>query len=273
MPGPVLWVGARLVGFGLALAVAITLTSSALRAQESAPGCAGELAAVEASFEETIARLDASGSAGQGEKCDAIRHHLDVMASGIEVFERCLPPGHDRDENIGQLAVSIEDFALILSRQGCDAPDGGASTVLLDSLPPPVAAATWCAEQGPGFYRRRIFAGFIVFTVQCPGNHQNFIEALVVADDENGANARALVFPAPYDDESPEPYDVLSNIGWLEGGELSQLFIADPEEEGEPCRYEARWRLDGDAPTAELLFWRETVDCDGAGGWNVLVDQ
>jgi len=36
---------------------------------------------------------------------------------------------------------------------------------------------------------RRAFAGGFVFAAQCPGNHANFIQALVYADDAQGTNA------------------------------------------------------------------------------------
>ena len=141
-------------------------------------------------------------------------------------------------------------------------------SVVVDDLPPPVAEATWCAEDGPGFATRRAFAGRVVFAVQCPGNNANFIQAVVVADDEAGTHARAIVFPTP-DPANPDfPNDALSNIRWLDHDELSDLFV-DPEETDGPCRHEGRWRLGGEPVTATLLFWRETRDCDGKGGWVV----
>jgi hypothetical protein len=147
--------------------------------------------------------------------------------------------------------------------------DGG-DAVVLDALPPPVAAATWCAGEGPGFATRRDFAGRVIFAVQCPGNHANFIQALVAAEDDSGRNARALVFPTPFPADPANPNDSLSNIGWHEGGIVSELFV-DPEEIDGPCRHEGRWRIgDGDP---ELIFWRETKDCEGQGGWTVLVEE
>ncbi|MCB1486678.1 MAG: hypothetical protein KDJ88_04360 [Bauldia sp.] len=145
-------------------------------------------------------------------------------------------------------------------------------STVLDILPAPVREATWCAEEGPGFATRRSFAGFTVFAVQCPGNNANFIEAVVVADDEGGTNARALVFPTP-DPASPDvPYDTLSNIRWLDGGVLGEVAV-DPEVTDGPCRHEAQWRLEGARPDPKLIFWRETTDCDGDGGWVVRVAE
>jgi len=141
---------------------------------------------------------------------------------------------------------------------------------LLATIPPPVKAVSWCAEEGPGFATRRRFAGFIVFTVECPSNNQNYVRALIVADDANGGGARLLTFPTPH--PGAVESDALSNIGWREGGEVSELFI-DPEQIAGPCRHEARWRLSGPRPDAVLVFWRETHDWAGEGGWTVPVGE
>jgi hypothetical protein len=166
------------------------------------------------------------------------------------------------------IAVSLL-LAFALGASRAMAVNGG-DAVLLEALPAPVAAATWCAEDGPGFATRRVFAGRVIFAVECPGNHANFIQALVVADDEEGRNARALVFPTPYPSDPDNPNDALANVEWHEGGIVSELFV-DPEAIDGPCRHEARWRLEGPSPQPVLIFWRETNDCDGKGGWTVLV--
>ncbi len=145
------------------------------------------------------------------------------------------------------------------------------NSVLLDTLPPPIAAATWCADDGPGYATRRVFAGHTFFAVQCPSNNANFVEALVVADD-NGAERPCAGLPDALPANPDNPNDALSNIVWHEGGVVSELFV-DPEEIDGPCRHEARWRLAGDAVTPELVFWRETDDCSGETGWTVLVGE
>jgi hypothetical protein len=98
---------------------ALVLASLPALAQEIAPGCDKDLAAVDASFEETQARLKKAAVADQTEKCAAIKHHVEVMAKGINVFQRCQPEGHDRSENVAQLGASIGDFLDISDRQGC----------------------------------------------------------------------------------------------------------------------------------------------------------
>jgi hypothetical protein len=41
------------------------------------------------------------------------------MANGINVFQRCMPDGHDKGENIAQLGASTGDFLDINEAQGC----------------------------------------------------------------------------------------------------------------------------------------------------------
>jgi hypothetical protein len=100
-------------------AALMLMSLSVARAQELAPGCPADLSGVDASFEETQARLQKAGNADRAEKCAAIRHHVEVMANGINVFQRCMPDGHDKGENIAQLGASIGDFLDINEAQGC----------------------------------------------------------------------------------------------------------------------------------------------------------
>ena len=102
-----------------ALVLFTLLAPLAARAAEAAPACAKDLLAVQASFDETAARLQAAQSADHAEKCAALHHHIDVMMSCRDVFLRCRPPGAERDADLAQLATSITDFQTILKRQKC----------------------------------------------------------------------------------------------------------------------------------------------------------
>jgi hypothetical protein len=66
--------------------------------------------------------------------------------------------------------------------------------------------------------------------------------------------------------------DTISNIRWFpETREIGEIFV---DRESAPiCRTEARWRLEGEKRTPELVYWRETKDCDGKQGWVVLVGK
>jgi hypothetical protein len=97
----------------------VSLLSSIASAQQPAPTCRTDLAAVEDSFDETLARLEKAGRADQAEKCAAVAHHLDVMSKARTVYVRCLPPGHDREENIAQINATIADFRDIQANLKC----------------------------------------------------------------------------------------------------------------------------------------------------------
>lgn len=97
----------------------MVLTAPAMAAEVSVAACDADLAAVDASFGETEARLEKAGGADLDEKCAAIRHHVEVMANAVNVFQRCLPDGHDKGENVAQLVGSIADFLDISDSSGC----------------------------------------------------------------------------------------------------------------------------------------------------------
>ena len=101
----------------------MALASAAIATPLSTTTCDAALAAVDASFVETEARLEKAGNADQAEQCAAARHHIEVMANGIAVFLHCTPDGHDRRENIGHSASGIADFLDIGDFLGCPAFD------------------------------------------------------------------------------------------------------------------------------------------------------
>ncbi|HEY8566922.1 MAG TPA: hypothetical protein VIL65_15600 [Beijerinckiaceae bacterium] len=97
-----------------AAAIAVAVPGAAL-AQTTA-ACPRDLAAVDASFSQTMQRLDAVQTADQDGKCAAWRQHVAAMQAGVTVFRRCLS-GHAQRENVLQLLVSIEDFEELLKRK------------------------------------------------------------------------------------------------------------------------------------------------------------
>jgi hypothetical protein len=134
-----------------------------------------------------------------------------------------------------------------------------------DPLPSAVLEQVTCGGDDQPLGTRRPFAGGFVFTARCPGNHANDIAALVFAENEDGSGARLIRFARP----KGEPSEELSNVRWdAARREVSELFV-NPEDG--ICRTEGRWRLTG--AKAELIFWRQTRDCDGKRGWRVLVDR
>lgn len=143
--------------------------------------------------------------------------------------------------------------------------------VVLDAgkreIPAPVLKQVNCGTE-PDSVPRKPFAGGYVFLWQCPGNHANWIQAVVFATCEDGMDARLLTFPQA---GKRAPAEELSNIRWFATrNELTSLFV-DPETR--ICRTEGRWRLEGTPPVPRLIFWRETRDCNGKQGWRTLVDR
>lgn len=81
--------------------------------------CPADLAALDASFDETAERFDkAWNSDDEAEKCAAIRHHIDVMLKAAAVFDVCTT-GHGREENMGQALGTAADFEDIAAELDC----------------------------------------------------------------------------------------------------------------------------------------------------------
>jgi hypothetical protein len=141
------------------------------------------------------------------------------------------------------------------------------TSVIIDrkNVPAAVVKAVECGTE-PESITRRPFAGGFVFAWPCPGNHANWITALVYAPREDGDSARLIRFPTP---RKKEWLDEGSNVEYhAKSRELTQIMV-DPETR--ICRSEGRWRLVGAPPQAKLMFWRETRDCHGRRGWRILV--
>jgi hypothetical protein len=138
-------------------------------------------------------------------------------------------------------------------------------------IPATVRAQADCDVEEGAHASRRTFAGGTVFALKCPGNNQNWIQTLVFATDDKGTNARSLRFPGVPGSSDADRATELSNIRWYPRlRELSEIFV-DPEQ-GDICRTERRWRLTGKPPQPQIVFMRETRDCDGKGGWRVVFD-
>ncbi len=137
--------------------------------------------------------------------------------------------------------------------------------------PAAVLALQGCDADAKTPAHRKPFAGGFVFAVQCPSNNENFMEALIFSEQEDGSGGWALKFPGPAK-RGGEAGDVLSNVRWYpKTREIGEVFV---DRENQPiCRTEARWKLEGEKRKAKLVFWRETRDCEGKRGWVVVVGK
>jgi hypothetical protein len=151
-------------------------------------------------------------------------------------------------------------------------------TFLFDAetpIPSQVFALVDCGADERSFASRQPFAGGFLFAIQCPGNNENFMQTLIFAAGEDGAGAYPLRFYGP-DDIKDDFAEVISNLRvYADKNEIGEIFVdREVEERADPdiCRTEGRWRLEGMPPEPKLVFWRETPDCEGRLGWQVVVD-
>jgi hypothetical protein len=79
------------------------------------PQCRRDLAATEASFSATLRDLDRNKRGSTAQRCAAYRRHVAVMRKASDVFRQC-STGRERQENVGQMEASIEDFQMIIAR-------------------------------------------------------------------------------------------------------------------------------------------------------------
>ena len=110
----------------LALALALTLPTLLAGSLTARAGefvrpatCAADLAGLDDAFHETEARLQGVDPKNQDELCAAVKHHVEVMENAAAVFQRCLPEGHDKRENVGQVIGTDADFRDISASHGC----------------------------------------------------------------------------------------------------------------------------------------------------------
>lgn len=140
---------------------------------------------------------------------------------------------------------------------------GDAEPIAEKDIPRVVALRLQCKSPSGGAMRRS-FAGGFVFSRTCAGTDQ---DRLVFATDRDGANARLLQFHRPEGRRVSALGDVVFTPADNEiagtVGRLSRRI----------CRAEGRWRMEGKQPSPALIYWRQTRDCDGQTGWQVMVNR
>jgi hypothetical protein len=140
-----------------------------------------------------------------------------------------------------------------------------------DPMPERVRALMACDYDPGDFGSRRPFADGFIFATRCPSNNENEIQSLVYAVSEQGAIARLLRFPHPGKRAVNNPGDSIANARYYPAArEIGEIAV---NRENSICRTEGRWRLVGRELRPELVFWRETRDCDGKQDWSVVVDK
>jgi hypothetical protein len=140
-----------------------------------------------------------------------------------------------------------------------------AETLAEKDVPASVTSRLRCSKPA-GPVTLRALAGGFVFSQPCPSGTDN-PDRLVFATDKSGAGARLLQFVRPEGRRisalgNPE-FSASENEIAGTSGRLSRRI----------CRAEGRWRMEGKTPQPTLLFWRQTRDCDGKTGWQIMVNR
>jgi hypothetical protein len=138
-------------------------------------------------------------------------------------------------------------------------------TLREQDVPRAVRAAMKC-DTPAGAMTRRPFAGGFVFAQGCTTKGET-LQRIVYATDRDGSNAYLLRFHRP----EGRRVSALGNVTFTPGqdeisgdtGRLSRRI----------CHAEGRWQLEGKKPQPALVYWRQTRDCDGKAGWQVMVNR
>jgi len=84
------------------------------------PACAAELAALDRSFVEGLARV--LSAATPAEQCAALASQVAAVARAREIQARCRVPGDELDGVLAMLSASALDFQDAQARLGCNVP-------------------------------------------------------------------------------------------------------------------------------------------------------
>ncbi len=137
-------------------------------------------------------------------------------------------------------------------------------------IPKEIVTLITCGTD-PEFVFLERYGGGWIWKWKCPGNHANNIEAHAFSRDKDGSRPVPIRFPTPYKGKNAWLEELSNSEFFPAAREFNHLFV-DPENK-RVCRTEARWEAPRDPLKPELMFWRETADCDGKRGWRILVNR
>jgi hypothetical protein len=140
-----------------------------------------------------------------------------------------------------------------------------AETITGKDVPSIVTSRMQC-KSPTGPVTRRSFAGGFVFNQTCTTSRDQQ-DRIVFATDRDGRNARLLLFHRP----EGRRVSGLGNVAFVSadneiGGTVGRLTRRI-------CRAEGRWQMEGKQPSPSLVYWRQTRDCDGKTGWQVMLNR
>jgi hypothetical protein len=104
----------------VSVALLLSLVPAAAGAQDRPSDCTAQLAAMDRTFVEAMARVLTTGGGPPGEQCAALANQMDVIAKERELHVRCLPPGDQLDGVLAMLNGSAVDFRQAQAQLGCN---------------------------------------------------------------------------------------------------------------------------------------------------------
>ena len=140
-----------------------------------------------------------------------------------------------------------------------------AATIAEKDVPSAITARMQCKSPS-GAMTRRSFAGGVVFSQTCKTSSDQ-LDRLVFATDRDGKNARLLMFHRP----EGRRVSGLGNVTFAPAD--NEISGAVGRLTRRICRAEGRWQMEGKQPSPSLVYWRQTRDCDGKTGWQVMINR
>ncbi len=163
------------------------------------------------------------------------------------------------------LALGILMLGAVTAAFAQTASKEDADVTVVKDVPSVVTSRMQCKTLS-GDVTRRSFAGGYVFSQTCTTTSNQPVR-LVFASDQNGANARLLLFHRPEGRRIAGLGNVVFSSASNEiSGTVGRLTRRI-------CRAEGRWVMEGKHPSPSLVYWRQTADCDGKTGWQVIVNR
>jgi len=164
----------------------------------------------------------------------------------------------------GAIATVAAAALLAMTMQTSAQTSGEADTLTEQDIPRAVAALMRCEPSGA--MTRRAFSGGFVFAQTCAGKDEAR-QRLVYATDRAGSNAHLLKFHRP----EGRRVSALGNVTFA--AEQNEIAGDTGRLSRRICRAEGRWRMEGKMPEPALVYWRQTRDCEGKTGWQVMVNR
>lgn len=165
---------------------------------------------------------------------------------------------------VGAAAI-VAVMAVVANADPAHAQSADVETLAEKDVPGTVASRMKCKSPAGAMTRRPLSGGF-VFIQACADSTEPQVR-VVYATSRDGAGARVLQFHRP----EGRRMSALATVSILPAeneisgttGRLTRRI----------CRAEGRWRMEGKKPAPGLVYWRQTMDCEGKTGWQTVTGR